>query len=96
MFGRRRSLDLMRAELREAEAHISAHPFASQRIRAAYDIVTENKTRGAAAVDQELADSGLPSAVELGRVHVAGTWTWWRLHRRKRQLQREIGRRDDR
>ena len=75
---------------------ISTHPFASQRIRAAHDVVAGNKSRGAAAVDRELADNGLPSAVELGRVHVAGTWTWWKLHRRRRQLQRKIGGTDDR
>ncbi len=59
-------------------------------------MVAKNKFRGAAAVDQELADKGLPSAVELGKAQLAGTWTWWKLHRRRRKLQREIERRNDR
>ena len=94
MVGRRTSPDAVRRELRQVDAAISAHPFASPRVRAANETVAEHKARGAAAVDRELAGKGLPGAVELGKVYVAGTWSWWRLHRRRRQLQRELDRVD--
>ena len=92
MVGRRTSLDAARRELEQVDAAISAHPFAAPRTRAANDTVAENKARGAAAVDRELADNGLPSAVELGKVHLTGLWGWWKLHRRRRQLQRVLAR----
>jgi hypothetical protein len=86
----RRSPEALRAELDEVGARISAHPLASPRIRAAHDVVGAVGSRDAAKADQELADQGLPSVAELGRAHVAGLWSWWRLHRRKRKLERAV------
>ena len=96
MAGRRRGLDALRRELAQVHALISAHPLASQRILAAHEIVARSRTDGPAAVDRDLAAAGLPSAVELGQAHVAGTWSWWKLHGRRRRLQREIARSHDR
>lgn len=93
MVGRRTSLEALSGELQEVAALISAHPLASQRIRAAHQVVDEKKSEGPVAVDRELAASGLPGAVELGAAHVAGTWSWWKLRRRRRKLQRQIERR---
>ena len=94
--GRRRGPDALRRELAQVDALISAHPLASQRIRAAHEIVARNRTQGPAAVDRDLATAGLPSAVELGKAQVSGTWSWWQLHRRRRRLQRGIARGHDR
>ncbi len=96
MFGRRRTPPTLRAELADVEALIAAHPLASPRIRAAHDVVERGRTAGAAEIDRRLADDGLPSTEELGRLQVAGTWSWWRLHRKKRTLERRIGRADGR
>lgn len=96
MFGRRKSVDTLRAELEAVDALISVHPLASRRIRAARDMVDGTKSRGTEEVDQKLADDGLPSVEELGRAHVAGFWGWWKLHRRRRKLLRELERHERR
>jgi hypothetical protein len=96
VFGRRRSVDGLRAELEEVEALISAHPLASPRIRAAHEIVGNEESGDAADIDRQLADDGLPSVEELGRTQVAGSWSWWKLHRRRRKLRRRIERAGDR
>ena len=94
--GRRRGPDALRRELAQVDALMSAHPLASQRIRAAHEIVARNRTQGPAAVDRDLAAAGLPRPVELGKAHVSGTWSWWKLHWRRRRLQREIAPSHDR
>ena len=86
--------DGVRRELEQVDAAISGHPFAAPRIRAANTTVAETKARGAAALDQEPAGNGLPSAAELGSIYAAGLWSWWTLHRRRRQLQRQLDRGD--
>jgi hypothetical protein len=93
VLGRRKNADELRSELQEVEALISAHPLASQRIRAAHQLVDNRESGDAADIDQQLADQGLPSVEELGRVQVAGSWSWWKLHRRRRKLERKIERR---
>jgi hypothetical protein len=92
MFGRERPLSALQEELREVEALISAHPLASRRIRAAGAVVDEHRSRDAAEIDRQLSAEGLPSVEELGRAHVSGTWTWWKLHRKKMKLEKRIRR----
>ena len=93
MFGRRRDDDTLGRELETVDALISAHPLAAQRIRAAHEVVGDREPGETAEVDRELADLGLPGVEERGRTHVAGLWSWWKLHRRRRQLTRQIERR---
>ena len=90
----RRPVDLaaLRAELEDLDARISAHPLASPRIRAAHATVEEHGSGDAAVTDEALAAEGLPSVEELGRAQVSGTWSWWRLHRRRRHLEARIRR----
>ncbi|MGY1855798.1 hypothetical protein [Modestobacter sp. SYSU DS0290] len=90
--GRRRDLSALRAELQQVEARISAHPLASQRVRAAQQVVDGRGSADAADVDRDLEAQGLPGVAELGRTQVSGTWSWWQLHRRKRQLETRIER----
>lgn len=92
MFGRHEGVDTLRRELEQVDAHIAAHPFASPRIRAAHEIVGEGPSRDAAEIERRLADRGLPGVQQLGRTQVAGAWSWWRLHRRRRKLVRRIER----
>jgi len=89
----RRSTDDLRRELQQVETLIAAHPLASPRIRAAHDLIRRSRARSADDVDRELVDGGLPGAAELGRAQLSGTWSWWRLHRRKRALERRMRRR---
>ena len=96
MFGRRRTHSALRAELAEVETLIAAHPLASARIRAAHDVVADGRSVDPTEVDRRLADDGLPGTEELGRVQLAGLWSWWKLHRRKRKLEHRVGRADGR
>jgi hypothetical protein len=48
--------------------------------------------RRAVEVDEALAADGLPSVEELGRAQVSGTWSWWKLHGRKRTLEKRLRR----
>jgi len=59
-------------------------------------VVAEDRSGDAAEVDRRLADDGLPSTAELGKIQLTRTWNWWRLHRRKRKVQQRIGRAGDR
>ncbi|MGY1804189.1 hypothetical protein ACI78T_13015 [Blastococcus sp. SYSU D00922] len=92
MIGRKKDVSYLEEELREVEARISAHPLASRRIRAAGAVVHDHREQDAAEIDRRLAAEGLPSVEQLGRTHASGTWTWWRLHRRKRTLEKKIRR----
>jgi hypothetical protein len=92
VFGRHEGVDTLRRELERVDALIAAHPLASPRIRAAHEIVGEGRSRDAAETERLLADRGLAGAEELGRAQVAGSWSWWKLHRRRRQLVRRIER----
>ena len=82
----------LRAQLEEVDALISAHPLASQRIRAADAMVDECRSGDAAEIDEALVADGLPGVEELGRAHASGMWSWWRLHRRKMKLEKKIER----
>ncbi len=89
---RRHGVRTLRAELERVEAAISAHPLASRDVRAAHAVVEQDRSEDAARIDAQLAARGLPGVEQLGRTQVSGTWSWWRLHRRKRQLERRIER----
>jgi hypothetical protein len=93
MFGRRSS-PALRAELDEVNRLIAAHPLASPRVRAAHDVIDNSPSRDVEEVERQLADGGLPSVRELGEAQVAGSWSWWKLHRRKRKLEQRIRRLD--
>jgi hypothetical protein len=92
MVGRRRDVETLRAELAEVRALIAAHPLASPPTRTAHEIIENSPSRDVRGVDRELARRGLPGLGELGGTQVAGTWSWWKLHRRKRQLEKGLQR----
>ena len=96
MVGRRRDRETLRAELADVRALLAAHPLASHRVRAAHEVIEDNRSRSVAEVDQALEANALPSVVELGRTQVAGLWSWWRLHRRRRKLEQRLERADRR
>jgi hypothetical protein len=92
MFAGRRDVTALKAELAEVDSLISGHPLASQRVRAAHDVVERRGSKDAAEVDKDLDARGLPSVSELGKVQASGTWSWWKLHRRKMKLEKKIQR----
>ena len=87
-----RNVNALRAELDEVNSLISDHPLASRRVRAAHEVVEGHGSRKSAEVDRDLAAKGLPSVSELGKVQMASTWSWWKLHRRKTTLEKRIER----
>jgi hypothetical protein len=92
MFAGRHDVTALEAELAEVESLISAHPLASQRVRAAHEVVERRGSKDAAEVDKDLDAQGLPSVTELGKVQASSTWSWWKLHRRKMKLEKKIQR----
>ena len=90
--GRCPDVRALRAELQRVDAAIAAHPLASRDVRAAHEVVEQDRSGDAARINAELAARGLPGVEQLGRTQVTGIWSWWRLHRRKRALERRIER----
>ena len=90
MIGHRKNLEALRAELSEVETKISEHPLASPPVRHAQAIVEHNESKDQAAISRELAENGLPDLAELGKVQVAGSASWWMLHRKKTTLETAI------
>jgi hypothetical protein len=80
------------AELASINAAISAHPFSSPPVLAASSIIEEIGKENSEQVAAALAERGLPSLAELGRIHVAGTTSWWRLHRARRAIEKKMSR----
>ncbi|KAB1662119.1 hypothetical protein F8O07_07200 [Pseudoclavibacter sp. CFCC 13796] len=43
------------------------------------------------AISQELEAQGQPSIADLGRIQVRGTLSWWRLHRKRKNILAKLG-----
>lgn len=89
---RTRSREELENMLRDTNAMIAAHPFSLESVKAAHEVV-ENAPRGdREVVSRELAARNLPSLEELGKIQAKHTFSWWRLHRRRRTLLARIER----
>lgn len=87
---RQESSDELEAKLQRIEAEIAAHPLASERVERAHAIVEAGDREDKEAIDRALADQGLPSLEELGKIQLQGTASWWRLHRDKKKLEAKL------
>jgi len=83
--------DLQR-ELTQVRARIDTHPLASDRVRAAQNLVEEMKEQGSesAAINEALDARDLPLLHELGSIQVKTLWSWGRLHRRRQRLEDQL------
>ncbi len=83
---KRDSLDEVQLKLEKIDAEITAHPLASGPVKEAQALIDANGGQDNDAVEVELAARDLPSLQELGKIQLAGTRSWWALHRRRKKL----------
>lgn len=88
----RNNSEALHRELDRVQQLIAAHPLASAHVRAAHDVIDQAHPKDQQTVDQQLAARDLRDTKDLGRTQVTGSWSWWKLHRRKRKLERAIER----
>lgn len=89
---RKESLEQLQTRLLDVDAQIAAHPLSSERVQRANEIVALKGVVGIEEVERLLAEQALPSLEELGQIQVAGTVSWWRLHRERRKIETKIER----
>lgn len=89
-----RSREGLTARLAEVEAEIFTHPLSSERVTRAHALIEAMGDAETAVVDARLAEQGLPSLGELGRLQLRHTASWSRLHREKRKAQRLLDKLD--
>lgn len=87
---RRRPLHELEAKLEAIDRSLAQHPLASERVKKAHLIVGNKSDSDDATVARQLAEAGLPSLEELGKIQLEHTGSWWRLHRNRRKLLRKI------
>lgn len=80
--------DDLAQRLERVQKRIDAHPLASAAVKSAGEVIDRHGKENVDAVSKELFERGLPSLVELGRLQVRHMFTWWNLHRRRRNLER--------
>ena len=87
---RRESLPELEANLKKIDADIAAHPLAAPPVKQAQEIIEAKGEKDNDAVARELADRGLPSLEELGKIQLQHTGSWWRLHRDRNKIVKQI------
>lgn len=84
--------DRAAARLAAVEVAIASHPLSSPPVRDAFEVIERHGKENSAEISRELSERDLPSLVELGRIQVRSTFSWWNLHRRQRALRKKLGR----
>lgn len=74
------------------EGELATHPYNSPESRLTREITDAYREEGVERINAELAASGLPDLTESGKVVAKGLWSYARLERKKRVLQRKIAR----
>lgn len=87
---RRDSHQDLRQKLEAVETRISHHLFQLPGIAESLRIVAQSTGKDADAVDAVLASRGLPGLEELGRKQLRHMFSWWKLHRDRRVLQKRM------
>ncbi|PPI41718.1 MULTISPECIES: hypothetical protein [unclassified Rathayibacter] len=82
---KRKSLEELRRKLASANAAIAAHAFSSDEVTRAYAII-ESSEKDKKLVAKRLEEEGLPDMVELGKIQLRNTVSWWKLHRDRNKI----------
>lgn len=79
-------------DLDEADQRITEHSFSSERVRRANALVEAKKVEDADPdeINSALEEQGLPRLEELGMTTAKELVGWWRLHDRKRKIERKL------
>lgn len=79
-------------QLVRVEGQLAAHPYNSPEARLTREITDTYREDGVERINAELAAHGLPDLAESGKVVARGLWSYARLERKKRLLQRKTAR----
>ncbi|AXR74656.1 MULTISPECIES: hypothetical protein [Auritidibacter] len=92
MFGSYKNPNEIRKELHEVTQQISEHPLAAEQLKQAQELVERRKAEQVdpAEINRELTEQGLPSLEEQGKATTAGARSYYKLHRKKRKLERKL------
>ena len=80
----------LRHRLRHVEEAIAAHPLASERVRQSHEFIEQSEGEDQEVISRGLAERGLPSLEQLGKLTVRHTLSWWNLHRKKNRLDKKL------
>lgn len=79
-----------RKRLEAINARIDQHKLNSPQMKAAREVVAENRDEGRQAVEQALSERGLPTTAEQGRALLLGLTSLARLNRKRVKLENRI------
>jgi hypothetical protein len=85
----RETRDELQSKLAEIDAEIASHPLNDSAVKEAQAVVDANGGEKEAAA-RELAERGLPSLEELGKLVATGTASWWNLHRKRNKVVKKL------
>ena len=89
MFDSRSHVDLQ-SRLSRIDAKIAAHPLSSPAVKEAQAVIDSVGGEKDAA-SRALAERGLLSLDDLGRIVARGTLSWWNLHRQRNAVMKRLG-----
>lgn len=69
---------------------IAAHPLASPPVKSAFEVIERHGKENADVISTELAERGLPSLDELGKLQVRHMFSWWNVNRQARRLEKKL------
>lgn len=73
------------------KAKIAAHPLSSPPVKEAHAVIEAHGGKDESGeLSRELKERGLPSLEELGKIQARTSFSWWRLHRKRRSLERRL------
>lgn len=79
-------------ELDQVLRGIADHPLSSEEVRQANSLIEQLDGQDPSVIDDALASRGLPSLQDLGRMQLKHGLAFGRLHRRRRKLEKMLGR----
>lgn len=86
----RKSLKELRAKLDSTNAAIARHPLASGRMTRAHAVVESTGSGDKDLVNEKLHEENLPGLVELGKTQVRHSFSWWKLHRNRNKIVKQL------
>jgi hypothetical protein len=95
-------LETLRTTLATVEGKIAEHPYRSADVLAAHELIESASPNPSAtrkdkdALSAELLAKGLPTLEKLGLITAKGLFSWGKLHRSQKKLQRRIAKLESR
>lgn len=84
--GDKEALHRVERKISRLDSDIAKHPLASGPIAEAQSVIDAYKGQGEERIAECLAERGLPTLQEVGKVTLKSMISWGRLHRRRKKL----------